>query len=76
MTPDAAPPRRLIADAVFALEFLCDRAASRYPDLFECDCEPSYEADTNAYNHRDDCAGFMEDHASITLDALREWLRP
>jgi hypothetical protein len=37
------------------------------PSIFECDCEPSYEPDTNAWNHADKCATWQEDHADIVL---------
>lgn len=40
---------------------------------FECDCEPTYESDTNYWNHSDNCSMWMEDHIDITLKSMRKY---
>lgn len=42
-------------------DFLAERAEAT------CTCSPTYEPDTNAWIHSDQCAVWMEDHAGIIL---------
>jgi len=47
-----------------------------HSDIFQCDCEPYLESDTNAWIHNEEkCAAFMESHTEITLTRLIEWLQ-
>lgn len=52
-----------------AIDWLMDHMEDAW---FTCDCEPSYESDTNAYNHTDDCASSMQLHIDATLANLEK----
>jgi len=50
---------------------------SEHNEVYECNCEDdpenirgSYEWDTNAYNHGDNCPTNFEDHYNIVLTML------
>lgn len=57
-------------DVIVSLEWALERG------VFECDCSPIYEWDTNAWNHKDTCSSFMYDHIEITLKDLKQLLSP
>lgn len=47
-----------------------------HSQIFDCDCEPMYERDTNAWVHNENtCASMMSDHMDIVLTRLIEWLQ-
>lgn len=56
-----------LEDVITALEWAMTKGS------FECDCEPTYESDTNAWNHKDSCSMWMEDHVEITLKSMRKF---
>lgn len=39
--------------------------------FWECDCDPGYESDTNAWIHGDDCASLWEGHFEATVEQLK-----
>ena len=43
--------------------------------VFECDCDASYESDTNAWNHQDRCASHFIDSALIVLRSTVAYLK-
>lgn len=55
---------RLLTDARDVISWLAERAD------FECNCEPTYESDTNAYNHKDACPSIVELGVEATLTNL------
>lgn len=64
-----------VAELEEGLSWLLEKANEK--DLFECDCEATYEDDTGAWNHQEGtrwtrpCASLMEDHLDILCEKLR-----
>lgn len=54
-------------DVITALEWAANKGN------FGCDCDPTYESDTNAWNHKDSCSIWMADHVEITLNNMRKF---
>lgn len=60
--------RQTVEDAIEGIEWLMDKVDT---SAFECNCDPSYESDTNAWNHTDSCASWREDGLDAIIGDLR-----
>lgn len=63
------------------LEKLVEWLEERAEQIYACDCEDheeprgSYEWDTGAYNHGNNCPTWQEDHQSIILKSAAAFFR-
>jgi hypothetical protein len=57
---------KLLNEARSVIAWLAERAD------FECNCDPTYESDTNAYNHKDECPCMVELGVEATLTDLEK----
>lgn len=63
---DTQPDLRLLVEARDILNTLSDIHD------FACNCEPTYESDTNFYNHKDNCPAMIELGVEATLTDLEK----
>lgn len=60
---------RLLHELRVATRYLKESLEYENSEFFDCDCNPEYESDTNAWNHNEEkCASFIGYHIDAVID--------